>query len=408
MPFATEKYGSQLLLGLFIIICAALVIRIKVEATHYTSPDSHFYMRVADNLLEGKGLVAPMHLNFPFREKEKEYYFAVWPAGYPLLIAGVSKVTQTSTLVASKIVNIIFLGLMFLLLYSWFGRLAWFPALYFCSFNLLEVYSYTWSEGPFLFFVMYLCFLLHKDQKQEEDSLLFLKLFLCLFSLFMLRYAGIIFYSFAGLYFLKHLYYREHKKSWHYFTALVFASGLAFGYLWLNKKNSGFFTGMDRIRPEAESFSYFTELLLQGLFNEFAVIRNYYFRDYTDFLFLTLFIVQLGLLYYVIRQTKQQGGSAVATKAVWKNLLLQAGVYYLLAVTILRKIDPFDEFNYRILAPFSVPIFIYLLSTLSSESSKPVFRQVWPWLSGFFLLSLLMNLPKQFLIELFTGAKLPL
>jgi hypothetical protein len=407
MPLAIEKYGSYLLFSLFILICAALAIRIHVEATQYTSPDSYFYMRVADNLQAGKGLVAPKHLNFPFRENEKEYYFAVWPAGYPFLIAGLASLTNTSSFLASKVINAIFLGLIFLLLYKWFGRLAWFPALYFCSFNLLEVYSYTWSEGPFLFFVLYLCYLLNKDLKDDEDPLLAIKLGFCLISLFMLRYAGIIYYPFVGLYFIKNLYRKDYKKSWHYFIALAASSGLAIGYLWLNKLNSGFITGMDRVRPEVESLSYFMELLLEGLFNEFAVIRNYFFRDYTDLLFVALLILQLALIIYMIIQARRFA-TTVSAGVHWKSPLLQASLFYVVAVIIIRKIDPFDPFNYRILAPFSAPLFIWLLSALTTEANRSLFRRSWVWISCFFLFSLLMNLPKQFIIEFFTGIKVPM
>lgn len=71
------------------------------------------------------------------------------------------------------------------------GESAWFPALYFCSYGMLEVYSYTWSEGAFMFFVLYLCYVLHKSSIAYR-RFLFCEILLCLLCLAMLRYAGLI------------------------------------------------------------------------------------------------------------------------------------------------------------------------------------------------------------------------
>lgn len=58
--------GKIYLIILYISICAAIVYRNYVEATTYTTPDSHFYLRVANNILSGKGFVGP--ISYPFDE----------------------------------------------------------------------------------------------------------------------------------------------------------------------------------------------------------------------------------------------------------------------------------------------------------------------------------------------------
>ena len=153
--------GKIFLTALYFGIVLAIWLRVSVEATQYCTPDSNFYLKVAENLLSGKGLVRPN--NYPFSKSTGDVYFAVWPAGYPVSIAALSFITNLPVLVSSKIVNLLFLGFTFLLLYKKMGRYAWFTALYFCSFGLLEVYSYTWSEGAFLFFILALAFILNKD-----------------------------------------------------------------------------------------------------------------------------------------------------------------------------------------------------------------------------------------------------
>lgn len=130
-----ERSGKTNLWLLYLGICLTLVLRIYAEETNYLSPDSHFYLRVANNLIDGKGLVGPKE--YPFDEKAEESYFAIWPPGYPFLIAVTSYITKTSVFIASKIVNLVFLAFSFLLLYKWFGEKAWLPSLYYCSFGML-------------------------------------------------------------------------------------------------------------------------------------------------------------------------------------------------------------------------------------------------------------------------------
>ena len=139
------------LLILYISICLVLLLRISVESTGYMSPDSDFYIQTANNSLQGKGFITP--ITYPFDETTPESFTAIWPIGYPALIAVFSYITGTDTVLSSKAVNIIFLGFIFILLYRWYGENSFLPACYFCSIGLLEIYSYTWSEGAFLFFL---------------------------------------------------------------------------------------------------------------------------------------------------------------------------------------------------------------------------------------------------------------
>lgn len=377
-----ERFSPYLLLGLYLLIAASLALRIKVEATHYTSPDSHFYLRVAENLKAGKGLKALKCNVYPFQENAEEFYFALWPAGYPVLILGTSLLTNTSTLVASKLVNLLFLGLIFMLLYRWLGRYAWFAALYFCSYSMLEVYSYTWTEGPFLFFVLLLCFFIYQDQKQQTPNpLLFLQLFSCLTALFLLRYAGVCYFFFALIFLIKHLQKKDYNRSLHYFAALGLASVVVVVYLWINKENTGYLTGAYRIKPDADSLGEFITMLYQGLLNEITIIRNYYFTNYTDLLYIATVLLQACLL--LVLYKKYNGIGRLSFPPYARELLL-AGVVYLVFVIIIRKLQPFDPFNYRILAPFSAPVYIALLGALTQQADPIYFRKTYPYIAAFF------------------------
>ena len=71
--------------------------------------------------------------------------------------------------------------------------------------------------------------------------------------------------------------------------------------------------------------------------------------------------------------------------------------FYLIGIIVLRKLSPFDKFDYRIMAPFSTPIYLALFYTFTRQPE--FFRKTSKWIIAFMLLSLVMNLPKVFLFE---------
>lgn len=387
--------GKFYLILLFAGICLTLYLRIVVEATTYTSPDSHFYIRVADNLKNGEGLKMPV--KYPFDRSTSEVYLSIWPAGYPIMIASVSFLTNTSSLVASKVVNIIFLGLIFLLLFFWVKEYAWFPALYFCSFGMLEVFSYTWTDGPFLFFVLYLCFLISRSLKDRAGTYFFIKLGGCLIMLFLLRYAGIVYFFFTGGFLLYFLYVRNFQLSVQYFLALLLSTLFVTGYFLINYSQTGYFIGGDRFIDETEYFIFMIQLL-QGVLNEFFIIRNYYFSGYTDYLFLVLLLIQLVLMYYLFKNRELLKMPVFSQNHLFQ-VVISTGLFYLPCIFLLSFLLYFDQFNYRLLAPFSMPFFLGLLLIITMPVNRAFFNKTYQWITAFFLLSLVMNLPKQFILE---------
>lgn len=364
----------------------------EVEAVHYISPDSEFYLRTATNILEGKGLLGP--ITYPFNEDTPEYYFAIWPAGYPLLIAGISWLFACSPLVASKIINILALGAIFLLCFRWMGPRAWFPLLAFCSFDMLEVFSYSWSEPSFLAFVVFFCFLLHRSLQQEKARFLAFQLTLCLIGLFLLRYAGLIYFFLAGLFALYFLLKKDFRKFKSFTTALAVASIFVLLYFYNNYLQAGFPTGISRIHPEGQGGAYFVRMFLHGLWNVFSIARNYYFA--ADYLYLFLFALQGGLVLFLLAERNKLKGPFILPASAAKVLLLSS-LFYLCWILLLRRLSPFNEFNYRILAPFVLPFYLGLFAAVLDH---PRFYQTtYRWITAFMLLSLLMNLPKTYLLN---------
>ncbi|MDB5274715.1 MAG: hypothetical protein JWO58_3082 [Chitinophagaceae bacterium] len=387
------RKGTYRLLLSFVLIVVALAVRILAESTSYVSPDSQYYLSAADHLIQGKGLKA---IN-PVAPGE-ESYFAVWPAGYPLCIAAVAAIGQTSVLMASKLVNLIFLGLIFMLLYRWFGERAWFVALYFCSYAMLEIYSYTWSEAPFLFFVLLLCYTLTKDMEGKTDRWLFLRLSGCLILLFLFRYAGLIYYAGIGLIAVYWMYKKNVRRVMQYTGALAMAGVFTLCYFYVNRQMTGHYTGIgDRVQLQQESINEFLILFLQGLINQCSIARNYFFNGEGDLLYVLLLVVQLIVVVVLIVYEKLLPSHIVKDTSV--KVLVAFSLFYLGVIFVLRKIQPFDPFDYRIMAPFSLPLFIAGLGYMIKPEVEAYFHKTKFWVMGFMLLSLLLNLPKQYLIE---------
>ena len=351
------------LLLLFLVLCLTLWLRIQVEAKHYLSPDSEFYLRTASNILEGRGLLGPV--TYPFDKATPEYYFAIWPAGYPLLIAGISWAFACPPLVASKIINMLALGTIFLLCFRWIGPKAWFPLLAFCSFDMLEVFSYSWSEPPFLAFVIFFCFLMHQSLQQEQPRFFTLQLIFCLIGLFLLRYAGLIYFFLAGSFALYFLLKNDSRRFKRFTAALAVASIFVLIYFYNNYLQTGFSTGGARIYPDVERGTYFVKIAVHGLWNVFSIARNYYFA--ADYLYLFLFALQGSVVLFLLAERNKLKGPFILPASAAKVLLLSS-LFYLCWILLLRRISPFDEFNYRILAPFVLPLYLGLFSAVLDHS----------------------------------------
>lgn len=387
MPVFFRDKSVYLLIIIYLMIVASISLRSYVEATNYCSPDSEFYLRVASNILNGKGIIAPQE--YPFDERTPESHFAVWPVAYPFMIALGSKITSLNVLVASKLVNLLFLGLIFILMFHWFKEGAWFPALYFFSYSKMEVFSYTWSEGPFLFFLLLLCYFL----AHLETKYLVIKVAMCLLLMFLLRYAALVHFVGVGCFAVYLLVRRYEKKGLKLLLSVCIAAVPCLLYLWNNKYHSGFYTGLKRFTPEEISnwFSFSSSLV--GVGNEFLWARNYFILHHNfTWIFALFLIIELILGYYLFRKRHYMEQPILNHSS---KVLIATGLFYLLGVIILQRLHACAHFDYRILAPFSTPIALALFYAIFQQ--KIYFLKTWKWIMAFMLICFAMNLPKIYL-----------
>jgi hypothetical protein len=358
------------------------------------SPDSSFYTKSAANYLAGKGFVAPT--TYPFDETSLESYMATWPVGYPALIALISYLTEFDPFISSKLTNTFFLGFIFILLYYWYGVNSLFPACYFCSFNLLEVFSYTWSEGVFLFFLLWLLYLIERMFSLKNSYINTVLLIFCLVSMTLLRYAGLIYFFYIAIITVILFLQKKYSIAKQLTIVISISSLLIFCYLLNNYYMSGgFFGGHPRIFPEVESWSAFLKLFINGFINELFIARKFYWS--MDLLFIFLLALQLIVCYYIFRKRNHLNMNSF--KGTPQLITVFSSLFYLAFIVIIRKLSPFDAFDYRILAPFSTPVFIVLLGNLKYERAQHDTSYFNIVIVSFFLLSLIMNLPKTFILK---------
>jgi hypothetical protein len=356
--------------------------------------DSEHYLKTAEDILKGDWLVS--YKTQTSSPESSISYTAVWPIGYPLLIAATSYCTGTDAFTASKIVNIIFLGFIFLLLHHHYGVHSLLPACYFCSFSMLEIYSYTWSEGAFLFFLLLMLHVLKKLLYEEIRTIHVVLLAACLIAMALLRYAGLIYFIFTFLVMLWSVYRRNRKYAWQIGLALFSASLCIMPYLMINYYyTGGFFGGHPRYFPEAEQWHMLMSTIFKGVLNELFIMRNFYFT--WDYLFFIALFIQGMVMVYLFQKSK------LSTKRVTlkgEEILILSGIFYLMVIVFIKTVSPLDTFDYRILAPFSAPIFIALLGNFTSSYNTSNPRHVPLVIIGFFMLSLVLNLPKMYVLEI--------
>jgi len=127
--------------------CALILTKSFLSPSGYLSYDSASYLGVAENILLGNGLFVSNEGRFDAHQE----YFAIQPIGYPLMIYAVAELFDISTFLASKLLNVsFFLGCMAVISTS-FGRNGPILALVMAFGGTLQIFSYTWSEVPFIF-----------------------------------------------------------------------------------------------------------------------------------------------------------------------------------------------------------------------------------------------------------------
>lgn len=404
------------LVFLFLLIFPILLLRVTIESTNYCTPDSVYYLEVSKNILSGLGCVGPKTFDYnsdkskliplydktPFGQPnlyEKEY-FAVWPLGYPLCIVAVSYVTTLPPLWASKLLNILLLGLDFYLLFLLFSGSSYLPLYYFCSFTMLEICSYTWSENLFIPFFLMLILSIKKIHTSTTILVKYILLLaLALFGMCMARYASIIFYVSTFVVLLHYLRRQAFEKAKMIFFGLVISTISLSLYLFNNYIQSGYVTGMPRTNTQDYTSIELTGKFFMGIFHQLHLIKQFRISGTADLIFYlfstTLQLSLMAYLFYILINNSIEKNFSEKSK-----LMLSLGFIYLIFLIYMTYTSVIDPFDYRTLLPFSFPVSIALLAELEARLTINNRNRAILVVKAFFVFSLVVNLPKKYLLGL--------
>lgn len=355
-----RRWGNEIfLLLLFVTICVSIYIRAYIKGV-YISADSAGYLREAVNLVNGYGFnydgMAGM-----------DSWFASWPILYPAMIALVMIITGANAYLASKILSMIIVGLILLVLYICFKKDAWVYSLCLTNIGFLTLTYYTWSEIPFILFLLIFSLVLARIVKEDEISNKWhLLLGVAGLGCFLTRYYGIYVWIVIGLYLL--LMVNEYRinrnkrlfdKIFRLGTTAFLTGGLSVGYLILNKLMNGMASGVSRT-VWWDDYEKLTNDLIQSLLTEIFNIFSMQIPDLIDsypyrLKVLFLIVVLIGLILFINRTCKRYTMESV--------LLTMAVTYYVVFIGI-RYISSMDSFYFRFFEPATFLFSIGLIGLL--------------------------------------------
>ena len=342
---------------------------------YFISWDSTHYLRAAQSILNGNGMFThPTWSHF-----YGDGYFAIWPIGYPLLIAFVAFLTGTEVYLASRILAVLLVWAIGISFAHYFGKRAWIFALVLLNVGFLRIFYFPWSETSYILMLILLSFwtsdiLLAKTVRKRQ----YIKLTFAATFLFLSRYVGAFSIGIIGLLWLWNLYLhfteKEElaKKRTFYLTISGAFTGLfMLGYLLLNCHMTGFITGSPN-HPR-EGFFYTLNMLYDASLIEVNNLFGHFF-SISNFALPLLLLAFLFVIYVPFRYKN-------ALKNAQKELIiplifLLMGLFSWCAIVAMRFLSRFDPFNFRLLAPssilFSIGLIGLILFCLKREKEGPV------------------------------------
>jgi hypothetical protein len=344
------NYKSLLL---YLSLCSIILLKSYFDPDGYISPDSTNYLSLSKNLVAGEGFRIA-----DYNSSEGHSFFAIWPVGYPVMIFIISKLTGLGVVWASKALNLLIIGIIMLFFRYIFKKNAHWAGLIFFVNSFILVFTFTWSEGAFILFLICISISLYKCVETSGRFLWLAGLFFFGIALFMMRYIGLFSVGIIGLIALINLF----RRRWLLSIKLLITASLqmifAGLYLYHNKISTGYITGMPRDLPDESNLELLNQL--------FSALKK-------EFIFINCgipFTLSFGLLLLVgIYLFRTRGKSHCDEKfgGLWKYFLL-SGILYFAAIVGAKWFSNFTPLDFRYLFPST---FLFILSLASYLQGKP-------------------------------------
>lgn len=327
----------------------------------YITSDSAGYLREAVNMKAGNGFSYDGLAGYTS-------WFASWPILYPFMIFITMVITGQDSYIASKILTCILLFFILLVLRLRFKNKAYIYSIALLNLGFVTLSFYTWSEIPFILFLLLFGFKLGDlvDEEKKNKIWDYILLGLYGFLTFLTRYFGIYVWVVAGIYVLSYaIKFIKKKDKEELFKAVklsvcAFVSGmLSIGYMMINKLVNGYASGVSR-SDWWDDYSELTKDLIDSLtteiFNVFHIDISSFVKDANYPLKVVFILIVVGLIILFIKKR---------TRFYSKNmaLLILGGVYYGMFIVI-RYFSSMDTFYFRFFEPASFILTIGIVGVL--------------------------------------------
>ena len=362
IPFGSffGKYGNDLFLVLlFAAVCLSIYSRAYIKGV-YISSDSAGYLREAVNLAEGYGFNYDGLAGY-------DSWFANWPILYPGMITIVMLITGANAYLASKILAMVLVGALLVIIRLCFKKDAWFYGLCVTNIGFLNLAYYTWSEIPFMVFLLGFALVLARILRQENpQGRWYFLLGLLGLGCFLTRYFGIFVWIVTGLYLLclvkKYAQSKERNllKKTALLTVTAFCSGmLSMAYLFVNKLKNGMASGVSRTLWW-DDYEKLTNDLIESLLTEVCNVFSIQIPELIEgfpyhLKVFVLVIILAGLVWFVAKNAKHFSAESV---------MITIGVMYYLIFIVIRYFSSMDTFYFRFFEPASFLICLGLMGLL--------------------------------------------
>jgi hypothetical protein len=364
---------------LFIIFASGFVIFISFlySQNGFITPDSSYYLGLSERILNGDGLYLPSS----GRVGESDKWFATWPAGYPILISLVSGISHFDVAISSKILNFFLLGASVATLYKFLGSTGLIASLLLLSGGTLQIYSMTWSEAPFISFLIIFCLIsagILSKQLNANIKMVCLLSFLCIF-IFLSRYVGAI--IIIPLLFLSiSLYFQNRAKEAKSIIVSIVILSLFIGlYLLNNLIRTGYLTGIERLPAVDSNLELFLSLTI-AVIREFTLPFIAFNPSNSLHSVIAILWSMVGII-IILNFFKLLRDKKINFKNYYFQSFCITGTSYIIGIVVLRWTSQFDIFSNRLLDPGFTLIFTGFVIAFLDNNKICVKRQV-----GLFLL----------------------
>lgn len=360
------------MLLVFATVAVSIYARAYLNGVFITA-DSSGYLREAVNMAAGNGMSYDGIAGY-------KTWFANWPLMYPFLISIVMRLSGFDAYISSKILAVILVACILIIMRIAFKKDAWIYSLCVLNYGFMQLCYYTWSEVPFIIFMILFGLSLGKivsNSNPKAKDYVFLGLTALL--TFLTRYFGIYLFFVGGIYILIYLYtgiFKKNKGELLKAIRLIIAEGvsglLCVAYMLVNKIMNGMPSGVSRT-DWWDDYENLTNDLIGSLcaefFNVFHIDMPSVFGEYSfASKAILLIVILIGVSVFVAKNYK---------RGAWYNsFILMAVVYYGMFIVI-RYFSSMDTFCYRFFAPATFILTIGIMGMLIDRHNH--FKGQW-WL----------------------------